>query len=73
LVGNNTAHFSFSRQWTVAHGAGGLNPMMNRKASSFAALTPHQGTGLVDGKEEGDVSTASLCDGCHPSKRKGAG
>jgi len=47
--------------------------MMDGKTSPFAALTPHQSVGLVDGKEERDVSTASLCGGCHPPKRRGAG
>jgi hypothetical protein len=46
--------------------------VVNGKTSSLAALTPHQSVGLVNGKEEGDVSTASLCDGSHPSMRRGA-
>lgn len=57
----------------AVEGSGDFDAMVNGKPCALAALTSSQGGGFVNRKEEGNVATAAMGSGGHPSKRRGIG
>ena len=72
-VGRDSRHGLTGWGFFPVKGSGDFDAMMNGKPCTLATLTSFQRGGFVNREEKGNVATAAMSSGGHPSKRRGIG